>query len=50
MIEDYAGMILSDIFKKRGRVMGTKYIKNSKSIIIVRAPYVEGFEYTKDLR
>ena len=48
--EEFAGTIMGDISTKRGRVMGTDSNDNGETVIIVRAPYAEVVEYTKDLR
>ncbi len=48
--EEYAGTIMGDITTRRGRIIGTDAGDAGETIIMVRVPYAEVIDYTKDLR
>ncbi len=48
--EEYAGTIMGDITTRRGRIIGTDAGEAGETIIMVRVPYAEVIDYTKDLR
>ncbi len=48
--EEYAGAVMGDISTRRGRIIGTDAGEAGDTVIMVRVPYAEVIEYTKDLR
>ena len=48
--EEYAGPVMGDISTRRGRIIGTDSNDLGETIIMVRVPYAEVINYTKDLR
>ncbi len=48
--EAYAGTVMGDIAQRRGRIVGTDSDDAGDTIIMVRVPYAEVIDYTKDLR
>ena len=48
--DEYAGTVMGDISTRRGRIIGTDSNDQGETIIIVRVPYAEVLNYTKDLR
>jgi elongation factor G len=48
--EQYAGAVMGDISTRRGRIVGTEGGDAGETIIIMRAPYAEVVNYTRDLR
>ncbi len=47
---DFAGDIMGDMNKRRGRVMGMEHINNGKQIITAEVPMAEIYGYGTDLR
>jgi elongation factor G len=47
---DYAGDIMGDMNKRRGRVMGMDHIGNGKQVITAEVPMSEIYGYNTDLR
>ena len=48
--EEYAGPVMGDVSTRRGRIIGTDSNDQGETIIMVRVPYAEVINYTKDLR
>lgn len=48
--EEYAGAVMGDVSTRRGRIVGTDSNDEGETVIMVRVPYAEIVEYTKDLR
>ena len=48
--EEYAGTVMGDVSTRRGRIIGTDSTDQGETIIMVRVPYAEVINYTKDLR
>ena len=48
--EEYAGAVMGDVSTRRGRIIGTDSNDQGETIIMVRVPYAEVINYTKDLR
>lgn len=48
--DEYAGAVMGDISTRRGRIVGTEAADAGETVIIMRAPYAEVVNYTRDLR
>ena len=48
--DEYAGAVMGDISTRRGRIVGTEAGDAGETVIIMRAPYAEVVNYTRDLR
>ena len=48
--DNYAGVVMGDITTRRGRIIGTEAAEAGSTIIIMRAPYAEMLNYTRELR
>ncbi len=48
--DEYAGAVMGDISTRRGRIVGTDAADAGETVIIMRAPYAEVINYTRDLR
>jgi elongation factor G len=48
--DEFAGAVMGDISTRRGRIVGTEGGDAGETIIIMRAPYAEVVNYTRDLR
>ena len=48
--DEFAGAVMGDISTRRGRIVGTEAGDAGETIIIMRAPYAEVVNYTRDLR
>ncbi|MBQ9004310.1 MAG: elongation factor G [Eggerthellaceae bacterium] len=48
--DEYAGAVMGDISTRRGRIVGTDAADAGETVIIMRAPYAEVVNYTRDLR
>jgi elongation factor G len=48
--DEFAGAVMGDISTRRGRIVGTEAADAGETVIIMRAPYAEVVNYTRDLR
>ena len=48
--DEFAGAVMGDISTRRGRIVGTDAGDSGETVIIMRAPYAEVVNYTRDLR
>ena len=48
--DEFAGAVMGDISTRRGRIVGTEAGDAGETVIIMRAPYAEVVNYTRDLR
>ena len=48
--DEYAGAVMGDISTRRGRIVGTEAGDAGETVVIMRAPYAEVVNYTRDLR
>ena len=48
--DEFAGAVMGDISTRRGRIVGTEAGDAGETIVIMRAPYAEVVNYTRDLR
>lgn len=48
--EEYAGAVMGDISTRRGRIVGSEAGGAGETVIIIRVPYAEVINYTRDLR
>ena len=48
--DEHAGAVMGDISTRRGRIVGTEAGDAGETVIIMRAPYAEVVNYTRDLR
>ena len=48
--DEYAGAVMGDISTRRGRIVGTEAGDPGETVVIMRAPYAEVVNYTRDLR
>ncbi len=48
--DEFAGAVMGDISTRRGRIVGTDAADAGETVIIMRAPYAEVVNYTRDLR
>ena len=48
--DEFAGAVMGDISTRRGRIVGTEGGDAGETVIIMRAPYAEVVNYTRDLR
>jgi elongation factor G len=48
--EEYAGAVMGDISTRRGRIVGTESADAGETTIVMRVPYAETINYTRDLR
>ena len=46
----YMGNIISDINKRRGRILGMEQTEDGSQLVVAEAPHSELFEYAIDLR
>lgn len=48
--DEYAGAVMGDIATRRGRIIGSEAGDAGETVILMRAPYAEVVNYTRDLR
>ena len=48
--EEFAGAVMGDISTRRGRILGSESGEAGETVIVVRVPYAEVVNYTRDLR